>query len=231
MTPLKQCLHFDPDSKPCLKTHRKFKALDKAFKKLEEAVEKSDWRGVIRVVWGSGGAKKEEGAEKEELNQAKLGTGLLYDFTHALYDASSLPASSSSSSQPTLPPHLTPQTSSPRLRTLTHALCTAYTRISQPRRAKKFCKAVLSYKPPGTSTPRTSNEDSNSNNSDPNAESDSEWYLSDSIYIDALVGKAESLLAGDTTSGDAEADSIAEAVRLLEKAFEKGGRSNGDVST
>ena len=60
MTPLKQCLHFDPDSKPCLKTYRKFKALDKAFKKLEEAVEKSDWRGVIRVVWGSGGAKKED---------------------------------------------------------------------------------------------------------------------------------------------------------------------------
>ena len=114
--------------------------------------------------------------------------------------------------------------------TLTHALCTPYTRIEQPRRAKKCCEAVLSYKPPGTSTSRTSNEDSNSDNST-GAEADSEWYLSDSIYIDALVGKAESLLAGDTTSGDAEADSIAEAVRLLEKAFEKGGRSNGDVST
>ena len=181
---------------------------------------------MIRVVWGSGGAKKDEGAEKEELSQAKLGTGLLYDFTYALYDASSLPASSSSSSQPTLPPHLTPQTSSPRLRTLTHALCTAYTRIEQPRRAKKFCEAVLTYKPPGSSASsgnsRNANEDSNSNNSDPNAESDSEWYLSDSIYIDALVGKAESLLASDTTSGDAEADLIAEAVRLLEKAFEKG---------
>ena len=91
MTPLKHCLHFDPDSKPCLKTHRKFKALDKAFKKLEEAVKKSDWRGVIRVVWGSGGAKKEQIIYKEELNQAKLGTGLLYDFTHALYDTSSSP--------------------------------------------------------------------------------------------------------------------------------------------
>ena len=77
--------------------------------------------------------------------------------------------------------------------------------------------------------PTTSNEDSTSDNS-PGAVADSEWYPSDSIYIDALVGKAESLLAGDTTNGDAEADSIAEAVRLLEKAFEKGGRSNGDVS-
>ena len=188
---------------------------------------------MIRVVWGSGGVMKDEGAK--ESRPVKLGTGLLYDFTHALYDASSLPASSSSSSRPTLPPHLTPHTSSPRLRTLTHALCTAYTRIEQPRRSKKFCEAVLTYKPPGSSASsgnsRNANEDSNSNNSDPNAESDSEWYLSDSIYIDALVGKAESLLAGDTTSEDAEADSIAEAVRLLEKAFEKSGRSNGDVST
>ena len=45
---------------------------------------------MIGVVRGSG--TKDEGTEKEELSQAKPGTGLLYDFTHALYNAPSPPA-------------------------------------------------------------------------------------------------------------------------------------------
>ena len=48
---------------PNLKTHRKSQALDKPIKKLEEAVKKSDWEGAIRVFWGSGGLKKDDGVE------------------------------------------------------------------------------------------------------------------------------------------------------------------------
>ena len=77
----------------------------------------------------------------------------------------------------------------------------------------------------------TSYEDSNSNNSGPNVEADSEWYLSNSIYINALVRNTESLLVSNITSGDVEADSIMEVVSLSKEVFEKGRRSNGDVST
>ena len=107
MIPLKQCLHFDSDSIPCLKTHRKFKALDKAFKKLKEPVEKSDWRGVIRVVWGSGRAKKEKFRPSHTGNGSHI--RLHISVVRRILFFCFFIFISIQPGNPTLPPHLTPR--------------------------------------------------------------------------------------------------------------------------
>ncbi|KAF8883706.1 hypothetical protein BD779DRAFT_1674412 [Infundibulicybe gibba] len=55
---LKQCLHYDPDSKPCLTLHRLFKSLDRGFITLDDLLQKEDWRGVVTLLTGKG--KKNE---------------------------------------------------------------------------------------------------------------------------------------------------------------------------
>lgn len=47
---LKQCLHYDPDSKPCRAAHRRLKALDKDFARLEKLEAEENWRGVISLA-------------------------------------------------------------------------------------------------------------------------------------------------------------------------------------
>src|SRR5260370_39131748 len=50
---LKQCLHFDPDSKPCRHSLRMFKAFEKDIQRLGVFEESHDWSGLIRVIVGS----------------------------------------------------------------------------------------------------------------------------------------------------------------------------------
>ena len=50
MNILKQCLHYDPDSKICLGLHGMVKSLDRGFSKLEELLNKSEWRAPV-VKW------------------------------------------------------------------------------------------------------------------------------------------------------------------------------------
>jgi DnaJ family protein C protein 3 len=54
LAPIKQCLHLDPDSKPCLALHRIFKSLDKAFTSLESLLQTSNWKGVKDLLLGKG---------------------------------------------------------------------------------------------------------------------------------------------------------------------------------
>ena len=57
MNSLKQCLHYDPDSKICLSLHRMVKSLDKGFTKLEELLEKEDWRAIVKLLTTPGSGK------------------------------------------------------------------------------------------------------------------------------------------------------------------------------
>ena len=53
MAALKQCLHYDPDSKECLPAHRLVKAFDKSFSKLDTSLAEENWRAVVDLLIGS----------------------------------------------------------------------------------------------------------------------------------------------------------------------------------
>ena len=59
MAPLDECLHLQILSK----NSSEIPSLDKEIKKLEEAMKRSDWKGVIRNFRGSGGLKKGDDVE------------------------------------------------------------------------------------------------------------------------------------------------------------------------
>lgn len=52
---LRECLRSDPEEKECKKEFRAMKKLDKAFKEVEELVEKNKWRQVMPKLEGDGG--------------------------------------------------------------------------------------------------------------------------------------------------------------------------------
>ena len=47
---LKRCLHYDPNSKPCLAEGRALLGLNKFFSQLDELLGKEDWRGVVGLL-------------------------------------------------------------------------------------------------------------------------------------------------------------------------------------
>ncbi|KAG6852227.1 hypothetical protein C0991_001829 [Blastosporella zonata] len=55
---LKQCLHYDPDSKPCLTLHRLLKSFERSFTELSSLESASDHRGVIALLTGPAKGKK-----------------------------------------------------------------------------------------------------------------------------------------------------------------------------
>jgi DnaJ family protein C protein 3 len=54
---LKQCLHFDPDSKPCLTLHCLLKSLDRSFAQLTNLEQSENWSGVVKLLTAKGSAK------------------------------------------------------------------------------------------------------------------------------------------------------------------------------
>ncbi len=50
LSPLKQCLHRDPDSPSCLALHRIAKSIEKGVNKLEDLQSKEDWAGIVKLV-------------------------------------------------------------------------------------------------------------------------------------------------------------------------------------
>jgi DnaJ family protein C protein 3 len=52
---IKQCLHYDPDSKPCKKVHKVLRGLQKDTTKVRGLVEKSQWRQAIKIMDGPEG--------------------------------------------------------------------------------------------------------------------------------------------------------------------------------
>jgi DnaJ family protein C protein 3 len=129
LTALKQCLHFDPDSKPCLQARRMAKSFDKSFEKLNKALETEDWRGVIALVIG-----RDKGRP--------LGNGLLENFHKAMEENTS-PALLSSPSSQLKSLSLSGTKQSPLWKTLLRALCRAYVRIDNARAGERWCNALL----------------------------------------------------------------------------------------
>jgi DnaJ family protein C protein 3 len=116
---LKQCLHSDPDSKPCKAAHRLVKGLDKRFAKLEAAIASEQWAQVLLLAGGPDGLLAALDAAAAE---------------HAGQDALRYPAFAPEGKlRMPLP---VPAKSSPRLAIVLGALCRAHTRGSSSRALK-----------------------------------------------------------------------------------------------
>jgi DnaJ family protein C protein 3 len=55
MSHIKQCLHYDPDSKPCKKVHKLLRSLEKDTAKARNFVEGGSFRQAIKLLDGSDG--------------------------------------------------------------------------------------------------------------------------------------------------------------------------------
>lgn len=122
MSTLKQCLHYDPDSKQCLPAHRLVKQFDKSFKKLEQAVAEEKWQDVIDLLIGSDPAKG---------FAAKFEDALA---THTSPEALSLP------SHIQLAPA---KRISPRREAILRALCKAYVNTKNAQKGQVWCEELL----------------------------------------------------------------------------------------
>ena len=52
---IKQCLHYDPDSKPCKRFHKLLRSLDKDTAKVRNFVEGGSWRQALKLLDGEDG--------------------------------------------------------------------------------------------------------------------------------------------------------------------------------
>lgn len=132
LSTLKQCLHYDPDSKPCLTLHRLLKSFDRAFSKLEELESRDDWRGIVKLLTSSGSGKQSD---------------ILRKFDDALREHTAR--------NKLLPPQLaqrrhTPEVPLPnaskaseRRKTLVRALCKAHTHLGAKREMERVCEELL----------------------------------------------------------------------------------------
>ena len=125
MANLKQCLHYDPDSKPCLSAHRLVKSLDKQFKKLDELMAAEDWRGIITFILGSAPKDATLGAP---------GSGFLATFEVAV-EPDAVPSVNIA-----IPP---PKKASPRRAAILRALCRAHVQLRQARAGELWCDELL----------------------------------------------------------------------------------------
>ena len=124
---IKQCLHYDPDSKPCKAFHKLIRSNDKQLKQLDAALEASDWRQVLQlVVTPSKGLAekfdKDMAAALEQLPTLQLDEPLV------------------------LPASIKPKTMSPLRAKLIQAACKAYLKGGEIRRAEKWCDELLKMK-------------------------------------------------------------------------------------
>jgi DnaJ family protein C protein 3 len=127
LTILKQCLHFDPDSKVCLSARRVVKKLDKSFSELENLISREDWRGVINLVVGIG--KTKDKAFARQFDEAME--------SNTLREHLVLP---DSSAQIPLP---NPEKFSPRRKDIYSSVCRAYTHLGDARNGEKWCVNLL----------------------------------------------------------------------------------------
>ena len=125
MANLKQCLHYDPDSKPCLSAHRLVKSLEKLFKKLDDLMAAEDWRGIINFILGSA---------PKDASLSAPGNGFLSTFEGAL-EPDAVPVASVA-----VPP---PKKASPRRAAIFRALCRAHVQLRQARSGEQWCDELL----------------------------------------------------------------------------------------
>ncbi|KAF9445500.1 DnaJ-domain-containing protein [Macrolepiota fuliginosa MF-IS2] len=202
MNALKQCLHYDPDSKICLSQHRLVKNFDKGFAKVEEMMGKEDWRGVVKMLLTPGGGKTGDLWRKfEEALEENVGSE---DAILPLVPLELLNSAGSSTEKKqqqkkrgnaSLPIPNAAKISVQR-QTLVRALCKSFTQLAEQSKGEeykkqmgKWCGELLTL----------------------------EGCAED---VDGLIGKSEELLAQEE---------FEEAVRVLEKAFEASGRSDRNI--
>ncbi|THU93664.1 hypothetical protein K435DRAFT_829423 [Dendrothele bispora CBS 962.96] len=204
LAPLKQCLHYDPDSKECLSLHRQAKQFEKMFGKLEEMMGKEDWRGMIGLLTDAGKGKDKDLLAKYEKSMEE-NTG-----REQLLGSSS---SSSSSDIPLPDPHLI----SPRRQILLRALCKSHTKIglsssglSHLKKADHYCSLLLSM---------------SGRSEDPDGlMGKAEYLLAGDDDVEVPVQ------AGSRTKTETDTGRWDQAVRMLERAFEATGRSSREVN-
>ncbi|CED84048.1 dsRNA-activated protein kinase inhibitor P58, contains TPR and DnaJ domains [Phaffia rhodozyma] len=117
---LKQCLHYDPDSKPCKKAFKELKALSKQVTQSTNFISGSSWRAALNILRGTA-------------NKPSLLT--TFDELLAKYQESSF--------QGIFPPSVDlKKISSPRL-ALWEAACKAHVQLGEVKKAKDACEEVL----------------------------------------------------------------------------------------
>ena len=120
MNHIKQCLHYDPDSKPCKKVHKLLRGLEKETAKARNFVEGSAWRQAIKVFDGE--------------------DGLLAKFDRALEDAST-----EHQGVTYLPPQLSPRDKSQTRLDLYAMACKAAVGAGDLRKDKgmRWCEETI----------------------------------------------------------------------------------------
>ncbi|KAI0317606.1 hypothetical protein OF83DRAFT_1120519 [Amylostereum chailletii] len=130
MSALKQCLHYDPDSKPCLTAHRTVKKMDNAFSKLDQLMNAEDWRGIIAFLLGS---------KAKDATPSGPGDGFFATFEEAAGQHIS-PAMLDLPPGISIPP---PRVGSPRRAEILRALCRAHVQSKQARLGERWCDELL----------------------------------------------------------------------------------------
>jgi len=130
MGAIKQCLHRDPDSKPCLTAHRLVKKLDKQFAKLDALMNAEDWRGIVALVLGSA---------SRDASPAQPGDGMLGALEEAL-DGFASPGMFELPHGLALP---AARRASPRRIIVLRALCRANAQLGQARSGERWADELL----------------------------------------------------------------------------------------
>jgi DnaJ homolog subfamily C member 3 len=117
MSALKQCLHYDPDSKQCLPAHRLVKSFDKSFKKIDDALAAENWDAVTKIV-SDGFADKFDEALAIHVNPPALDLPLYIPLRPA-------------------------KATSPRREHILRATCRAYTNANQAAKGEQWCSDLL----------------------------------------------------------------------------------------
>ena len=130
MSTLKQCLYYDPDSKPCASAHRQVKSLDKSFAKLDKLMASENWKGIVDFLLGSA---------SKDASPISPGDGFLTTFDDAL-NSNVAPAMLELPSNIPISP---PRRASPRRQEIMRALCRSYLQLSQARAGERWCDELL----------------------------------------------------------------------------------------
>ncbi|KAI0026579.1 hypothetical protein K488DRAFT_92278 [Vararia minispora EC-137] len=130
LSALKQCLHRDPDSKPCLSAHRTLKKLDRQTTALDALMASEDWRAILTHVLGS---------TPRDAAPTQPGDAFLAQLEHALTEHGA-PAALALPHGVTLP---AARRASPRRAAVLRALCRAYVQLGQARAGERWCDELL----------------------------------------------------------------------------------------
>jgi DnaJ family protein C protein 3 len=200
MNALKQCLHYDPDSKICLSQHRLVKNFDKGFAQVEEMLGKEDWRGIVKLLLTSGGGKTSDLWRKfEDAMEQNVKEDAILPLIPPELLENAIPDANKQTKKLVLKSLPMPDTAklSIQRQTLVRALCKSFTHLADQskgdeykRQMGKWCSELLTMEGCADDT-------------------------------DGLVGKGEDHLGKEEYE---------EAVRVFDKAFEASGRSDRNVS-